>query len=111
MRKGWIIASVFLALMLVLSACGGGQKTGSESDKNVLRVGTDAAYPPFEKQEGSGEITGFDIDVIKAIAEAEGLKVQVEHTGWDGLFEAVDSGKVDAGISAITITKKRKKKY
>ncbi|MBO2532375.1 MAG: basic amino acid ABC transporter substrate-binding protein [Thermoactinomycetaceae bacterium] len=111
LRKGWIIASVFLALMLVLSACGGGQKTGSESDKNVLRVGTDAAYPPFEKQEGSGEITGFDIDVIKAIAEAEGLKVQVEHTGWDGLFEAVDSGKVDAGISAITITKKRKKKY
>ena len=49
--------------------------------------------------------------MIKAVAEAEGLKVQVEHTGWDGLFEAVDSGKVDAGISAITITKKRKKKY
>ena len=49
LRKGWIIASVFLALMLVLSACGGGQKTGSESDKNVLRVGTDAAYPPLRK--------------------------------------------------------------
>ena len=39
LRKGWIIASVFLALMLVLSACGGGQKTGSESDKNVLGSG------------------------------------------------------------------------
>jgi polar amino acid transport system substrate-binding protein len=97
--------------MLVLSACGGGGKTGGESDGNVLRVGTDAAYPPFEKQEGSGEITGFDIEVIQAIAEAEGMEVRVQHTGWDGLFEAVDSGKVDAGISAITITEDRQKKY
>lgn len=112
MRKGrWVIASVFLAVLLLLSACGGGQTSGSETGGNVLRVGTDAAYPPFEKQEGNGEITGFDIEVIKAVAEAEGLEVQVQHTGWDGLFEAVNSGKVDAGISAITITEERKEKY
>jgi lysine-arginine-ornithine-binding protein len=112
LRKGrWIIASFIFAAVLVLSACGGGGQQAMDSKDKVLRVGTDAAYPPFEKQEGSGEITGFDIEVIQAIAEAEGMKVQVQHTGWDGLFEAVDSGKVDVGISAITITDERKKKY
>lgn len=112
LRKGrWLVMSLVLSVLLVLTACGGGGDQAGGSDDKVLRVGTDAAYPPFEKQEGSGEITGFDIEVIQAIAEAEGMEARVQHTGWDGLFEAVDSGKVDVGISAITITEDRKKKY
>lgn len=80
------------------------------AEEKVYKIGTDAAYPPFEKQEG-GQIVGFDADVLNAIAEAAGIKVELFHAGWDPLFEGIDRGTIDAGISAITITEDRKKVY
>ena len=82
------------------------------NESQVLQyiIGTDAAYPPFEKQEG-GKVIGFDIDLIKAIAKEAGIEVEIKHTGWDGLFEGIDKGTVDGGISAVTITEKRKETY
>ncbi|MFC4077419.1 basic amino acid ABC transporter substrate-binding protein [Salinithrix halophila] len=109
MRKKWgILFSVLLALT-VLAGCG--QPESGASGNDVIKVATDAAYPPFEKQEGNGKITGFDIEVIEAIAKAEGMKVSVKHTGWDPLFEAIKRGKMDVGISAMTITDERKKQF
>lgn len=108
-------AIMFTAAAMV--ACGAAKETkpaeqGGAAEKPAAEksylVGTDAAYPPFEKQEG-GDIVGFDVDIINAIAEAEGFKVKVEHLGWDPLFEAIDKGKADIGISAITIKEDRKK--
>ncbi|GAA4718863.1 basic amino acid ABC transporter substrate-binding protein [Brevibacillus fulvus] len=83
--------------------------TTAAADK-VYQVGTDAAYPPFEKMEGD-KLTGFDMDVIQAVADAAGIKVELKHTGWDPLFNGIDTGTVDIGISAITITDERKQKY
>jgi polar amino acid transport system substrate-binding protein len=57
------------------------------------------------------KITGFDIEVIQAVADAAGIKIEVKNTGWDPLFEGIDKGTVDIGISAITITEERKQKY
>ncbi|PTX62569.1 amino acid ABC transporter substrate-binding protein (PAAT family) [Melghirimyces profundicolus] len=107
-RKG-IGLSIILAIALIMAGCSG--SSAGSGGGELLKVGTDAAYPPFETQGGDGEITGFDIDIIKAIAKAEGMKVSVKHTGWDPLFEAVKRGKVDAGISAMTITEKRKETF
>ncbi|SEM78513.1 basic amino acid ABC transporter substrate-binding protein [Lihuaxuella thermophila] len=113
MRKGiGILLSAVLFSSIILAGCAT-KKDGGEASKDtaVVKVGTDAAYPPFEKQEGTGEISGFDVDIMQAVAKAAGFKVEIRHTGWDPLFEGIDSGKVDAGISAITITEERKKKY
>ncbi|MFD1397498.1 basic amino acid ABC transporter substrate-binding protein [Kroppenstedtia eburnea] len=107
MKRGFFL-SMILVFALLAAACGGGKSAGTATE---LRVGTDAQYPPFEKQEGNGEITGFDIEIISAVAKAEGMKVSVKHTGWDPLFEAVKRGKIDAGISAMTITEDRLKSY
>ncbi|WP_124728440.1 basic amino acid ABC transporter substrate-binding protein [Staphylospora marina] len=109
------IGLVLFALLLsfsVLAGCGdaGKEQTG-EGGKTVLKVGTDAQFPPFEKQEGNGEITGFDVEILNAVANAGGFEVQLQHVGWDPLFEGIDRGKLDAAISAITITEERKQKY
>ncbi len=119
MKKKWV-ASLVLALSVgVLAAgCGSqqpaaggsGQASGGAAPAKTYIVGTDAAYPPFEKMEAD-KITGFDIDVINAVAEAAGIKIEVKNTGWDPLFEGIDKGTVDAGISAVTITDERKQKY
>lgn len=127
-RRGLLALAVLLSFALLAAGCGtsqstagnqqqaagGEQSSGAQSgdggaDKTYV-VGTDAIYPPFEKMEAD-KITGFDIDVINAVAEAVGLKIEVRHTGWDPLFDGIDKGTVDIAISAITITDERKQKY
>ena len=71
-------------------------------------VGTDAAYAPFESQNEQAEIVGFDIDVVKAIAQKGGFEVKFVNTPWEGIFNALGQGDRDLLVSAITITDERK---
>ena len=74
----------------------------------VYVVGTDAAYAPFESQNEKGEIVGFDIDVVKAVAQKAGIEVKFVNTPWEGIFNSVAQGDRDLLVSAITITNERK---
>ena len=74
----------------------------------VYVVGTDAAYAPFESQNEKGEIVGFDIDVVSAVAEKAGLQVKFVNTPWEGIFNALAQGDRDLLVSSITITDERK---
>jgi polar amino acid transport system substrate-binding protein len=56
----------------------------------------------------SGNIIGFDIDLMNAMAQAAGFEVEFVNTRWDGIFVALASGEFDAVISAATITDERK---
>lgn len=108
MKKwSWIFIAVFAIMSLIFTGCASKQAGFGQT----LKVGTDAQFPPFEKQEGDGKITGFDADLLEAIAKAGGFKADLQHTGWDPMFEGIDRGKLDAGIGGITITEERKKKY
>ncbi|HJV62373.1 MAG TPA: basic amino acid ABC transporter substrate-binding protein [Albitalea sp.] len=71
-------------------------------------VGTDAAYAPFESQNEKGEIVGFDIDVVSAIAKKAGIEVKFVNTPWEGIFNALQQGDRDLLVSSITITDQRK---
>ncbi|NOZ70689.1 MAG: transporter substrate-binding domain-containing protein [Chloroflexi bacterium] len=73
-----------------------------------ITVGTNAEYPPFESVDEGGNIIGFDIDLMNAIAKAAGFEVEFVNTRWDGIFVALASGEFDAVISAATITDERK---
>jgi polar amino acid transport system substrate-binding protein len=74
----------------------------------VLVVGTDAAYAPFESQNEKGEIVGFDIDVVSAVAQKAGFEVKFVNTPWEGIFNTLQQGDRDFLVSAITITDERK---
>src|SRR5438105_6447793 len=67
-------------------------------------VGTDAAYAPFSSMNPQKEAVGFEIDIIKAIAERAGINIKVENTPFDGIFNALAQGDRDILISSITIT-------
>lgn len=105
---------LFLACLFVfaLAGCGGGAKEGSTSvSGKKITVGTDASFPPFESMSPTGDPEGFDIDLIKAIAETQNIEVQVKHTGWDAMMAGLEDGSVDVGIAGITITDDRKKSF
>jgi polar amino acid transport system substrate-binding protein len=74
----------------------------------VYVVGTDAAYAPFESQNDKGEIVGFDMDVLQAVANKAGFEIKFVNTPWEGIFNALAQGDRDLVISAVTITAERK---
>lgn len=83
--------------------------TAEKTGEKVLLVGTDAAYAPFETEGADKKVTGFDIDLLKAIAEKSQLKIEFINTPWEGLFTQLESGDRDILVSAITINDARKK--
>jgi polar amino acid transport system substrate-binding protein len=117
MKKFKLVSTLLMvSLLLVLSACGTSKSTstsgtsGGEAEKKTLRVVTDAAYAPFEYQD-KGEVVGFDIDFINAVAKEAGYKIKIEHVGWDPIFVELDKKIADIGLSAITINDERKQTY
>ncbi len=103
--KRRILLSLLSALfLLLLVGCGGtdGGKT--------LKVGMDAAYPPFGSQdEETKDYVGYDVDIIRAIGEEEGFDVEINNRAFDGLIPALQSWDIDVAINDITVTDDRKK--
>jgi len=102
-----------LGLGLLLAACGKqapppAASAPAAAPARVYVVGTDAAYAPFESQNEKGEIVGFDIDVVKAIAQKAGIEVKFVNTPWEGIFNALTQGDRDFLVSSVTITDERK---
>ena len=78
------------------------------SDKKVLRLGTDAAFPPFEFQEGN-DFMGIDIDIGRAVADELGMDFEVVNMDFDSLLGALESGKVDLVAAGMTVRPDREK--
>lgn len=100
--KRLLMVSVAFILVLMLGATVVGA-----ADKEVIKVASNAFYPPFEMVDPDGTIWGFDIDLITAIVEEMGAEVQIFNVGWDGLIPGIQSGAYDLLISAMTITPER----
>ena len=109
------------AASLLLAACGKKAETPAPAPvasaaasapapapAKVYVVGTDAAYAPFESQNEKGEIVGFDIEVVQAVAAKAGIEVKFVNTPWEGIFNALGQGDRDMVASAVTITAERK---
>jgi ABC-type amino acid transport substrate-binding protein/heat shock protein HslJ len=75
----------------------------------VLRVGTSADYPPFEYYNNRYQLEGFDIGLIREIGKELGVKVEIKDYAFDGLYNALQLGTIDAAISAISVTPNRQK--
>lgn len=130
MKKKLLLLFITMMTVLVLAACGSGNKesTGGESQKdsessseskNVLRVGMEAAYAPFnwsQKDDSNGAVpiadskefaNGYDVLIAKRIAEGLGMELQIVKTDWDGLIPSLQSGAIDAVIAGMSPTPER----
>lgn len=110
-------AVLLAAVALVLAACGGTEGTDTTVavaelelvTPGTLTVCTDTPYFPMEYIDDSGNYTGFDIELMEAIAEDLGLTLAVSEPGWDAITSglAFDSDECDLAASSITITPER----
>jgi polar amino acid transport system substrate-binding protein len=78
--------------------------------KRTLIAGTDGAYAPNEFIDTDGRtIIGMDVDLITAVAEVMGLKVQMQKTSFDAIIPGLKGGRYDLGVSSFTDNKDREK--
>ena len=120
--KKWL-ATALACSAIALSGCGnsgGTQQASQPADANagasgasapggekVLRVATNAEFAPFESKNPDGSLSGFDIDLINAMAKEAGYRVEFKDQAWDSLFNSLNNGDVDAVAAAVTITPER----
>ncbi len=68
---------------------------GDTADRPVL-VGGDHNYPPYEFLDDSGQPSGYNVELTRAIAEVMGMEVEFVLAGWDRMRKALENGEVDA---------------
>lgn len=108
-----------LVCVVMFAACGANAPSGESSspaadasaspaaETTTLKVALDPTFPPFQNTKSDGGFEGFDIDLINAIADAEGLKLDMAGLPFDGIIPALQAGTVDLTISTMTITPER----
>ena len=82
-----------------------------QAQNRELVVGSSATYRPFAYESPTKDIVGYDVDIIKAVAQKAGLQIKIVNTPWTGIFAALNNGDVDLIISGVTINDKRKQSY
>lgn len=110
--------------LLLLSACGASPSVSPPASAKatvkapndlikpgVLIVGSDTTYPPQEFIDtASGNATGFDVDLIQAMAQKMGLTANIQTANFESIIDSLGAKRFDVVISAMTITPDRQKK-
>jgi ABC-type amino acid transport substrate-binding protein len=75
---------------------------------SVIKVGTDPTWPPYQlRDETTGEIVGFEVDLADACAAKLGLTIDWQEVGFDNIIVSVQQGQLDMGVSGFSITPER----
>ena len=128
MKKLTKIITAVLALVMLLSLAACGSKTPASStdvpednspeteapaelatvEAGKLIMSTNAAFPPYEMTDDSGNIVGIDAEIAAAIAAKLGLELQIDDMDFDAAQLAVQQGKSDMILAGLTVNEERK---
>ncbi|MEB8127401.1 amino acid ABC transporter substrate-binding protein [Staphylococcus succinus] len=117
--KKLLYSIITLILVLALAACGNDNSNKKDSDSKhktasedkTFIVGTEGTYAPFSYHDKKDKLTGYDVEVMKAVAKEMGYKVKFKETQWDSMFAGLDSGRFNVIANQVGINKERKEKY
>ena len=113
--KKILTLTLALCMILALCACGGAKEEAPAAEAapadevKTLIMGTNAAFPPYEYIGDDGEtIVGFEVDILAYIADKLGMKLEIADMEFGSVLTSVQTGKVDIGVSGLTVTEERK---
>lgn len=84
---------------------------GGDPEGELYIIGTDTTFAPFEFRDPTGELVGIDIDLMKAIAEDQGFRVEFRSMGFNAALQALSANQVDGVIAGAGITEERQEIY
>jgi len=90
-------------LIIVLSLAGCQQK----GDTEVLTVLTSSGYEPYEMVDEDGQLTGFDIELMEALASEAGIEIEWLDVSFEGIIASLQAGQYEVAIAGITPTPDR----
>jgi polar amino acid transport system substrate-binding protein len=97
----------FTAFALAAATALAAFAAGAPAAAETLEVGAYPANPPWENKKEDGSFEGFEVDLVNEIAKRIGADVNIQDLGFQALFAATSSGRIDMAISSITITDER----
>ncbi|WP_026909032.1 amino acid ABC transporter substrate-binding protein [Paucisalibacillus globulus] len=123
-----MLLSIFVLILLsLLAACGADNKEGNNEETNdqdhtanlydevmekgVLTVGTEGTYTPFTFHNEAGDLTGYDVEVIREVANRMGIEIEFMETQWDSMFAGLNSGRFDLIANQVGINEDRLANY
>lgn len=114
MKKSWKITLAAISLIAIgsLAACSSNSTSKSSDKQTEIIVATDASTKPFTYSDTQGNITGYDIEVARAVfAKLPEYKVKFQATDFSGIVAGIDSGRYQVGANDFGWTKERAEKY
>ena len=114
--------SMVLAGSMLLTGCGGGNtqsaddtasdtteqsETAENTEGGVLRMGTNATFPPYEYVDENNEVAGIDADIAAAIADKLGMELEITDMAFDSLIPALQSDTIDIVLAGMTVDPER----
>ena len=93
------------------AAAGADTSLTDVQDAGTLVVGTEGTYRPFTFHDASGELTGYDVEIVTAVADKLGVKPKFQETQWDAIFAGLDAGRFDIIANQVSINDEREAKY
>ncbi|MGE6368936.1 amino acid ABC transporter substrate-binding protein [Planococcus kocurii] len=124
--KKFSLTFLLVGIMFVLAACSGSKEEdpttddASKSEDDVLAkvqeegtlvIGTEGTYPPFTFHNASGELTGFDVEIAREVADRLGVEAEFLETQWDAMFAGLDAGRFDMVANQVGINPERQESY
>ena len=74
------------------------------NNKGTITVGTEGTYAPFTYHDANGKLTGYDVEVTRAVAEKLGVKVEFKETVWDSMMAGLKAGRFDIVANQVALT-------
>ena len=104
----FMLASV---LTMAVSAKGSDDLLETIQKRGTIIVGLEGDWAPWSYVDENDELTGYDVEVAKAIAGKLGVEIQIVPGEWDGLFAGMDAGRYDMVVNGVEVTEERADKY
>ncbi|PFK30264.1 L-cystine-binding protein TcyA [Bacillus cereus] len=119
MKKLFSVLAVATLAVGIVAGCGKEEKKDTANQdalqqikkKGEIVVGTEGTYPPFTFHDGSGKLTGFDVELTEEFAKRLGVKPVFKETQWDSLLAGLDAKRFDMVANEVGIREDRQKKY
>lgn len=115
MKKN-ILATVLAATTLITTLAGCGAKSSDDllsdiKERGYITVAMEGTWAPWTYHDEEGNLTGFDVEVAKAVADKLGVEVQYAEGEWDGLLAGVQGGRYDIMVNGVGYTEERALAY
>lgn len=111
-RRGLLLAALGLSLLCGQAPARAADQLDTLKLRGTLRIGLEGTYPPFNfKDQKTGELTGYDVEVARLVAAKLGLKPEFVTTEWAAILAGLGAGKYDVIVSQVGITPKRQQAF